>query len=491
MMQQWPGPKNTFVRPTPYDPESFDPNTIYPYPIPVTGWGYEPGSISGHDWFSGPGGPRSDRAVIPTVLAHYLSDQNYVRPETAVPIKTLVDNWALAHFNHSNHWLTNVKTFASIPTAESIAGTWAFAHAYYGGGPYGGGASHTIDLAGVGNGADVTASQLDPTGKLVWGGWSDNDQHSYTNPAWHAIAMNSPIHAIAQTYKFHSQWMCALNDSGTTPSSDNQMNRVQAWRWLKYAMSWKVASKHSLGITRAQIEARFQSELEYLWTVRYKPAFIDMATDLHSVGMRNLGTMLKTTDDGTNAWLITWGGTLQLYHAHVMQFMKVTGCWDAMRARSTKVTQVLDMMIACLDKFVIDWVMATDGWTQSPYERCSNLFATGYVPQPSDVPASWAAWATANPKPNAYQNWVINASGTLNGITDFDVTQHLKAQYCSIRKNNFSEFPNANLDAAIARYQGYYDTVTAAVAAAPAGYAKSQRDWIYRYPSLGILNPTT
>lgn len=33
--------------------------------IDEAAWGYEPGDLSGHDWFCGPGGPRFDRQSIP------------------------------------------------------------------------------------------------------------------------------------------------------------------------------------------------------------------------------------------------------------------------------------------------------------------------------------------------------------------------------------------------------------------------------------------
>jgi len=40
-------------------------------------WNYEPGQLSGHDWFMGPGGPRFERAAFPSAVFEPYSNMKY------------------------------------------------------------------------------------------------------------------------------------------------------------------------------------------------------------------------------------------------------------------------------------------------------------------------------------------------------------------------------------------------------------------------------
>lgn len=489
-MNQWPGVSGSMARQSPTDIYLFNPNGgTAPYQSYGTGWGYEPGSISGHDWFSGPGGPRTDRSTIPTVLAIYGTDSNYVRPEGGVPIKPMVDAWGLAYFNHSNHWVTNVKTFATIPDTEALNGDWVFAHAYYGGGPYANGPSKCIDLAGVSASGYKGVDNYDASGRFVWGSWSENSLHSYNNPAWHTLLLNSPAHAVLDKFKFNAQWMSSLGNSAPNapPVANFFFKREQAWRWLHYVMSWAVGSRSSLTYTRKQIEDRFQIELELVYTDVYKPVFIDNSQSYYMVGIRNLGTAAVLSNDTTH--IQSDGGNLGYYFSHVLQLMKVTGFWAAMKAKSTKCSLALDLMIHCLDKFSIDWILDTDGYSWDSYEKLTAIRAPGYSFTAADMPTSWANWLTIRPKGNASQDWVHDAAGVLLPNGDWDVAMHLKAQWPSVHKTWFPEYANARMDAAIAKYQGYYDQITARLVPL-SGDAKRNADWTYRSPPLGLLNPT-
>ena len=488
-LRQWPGVYANIPRDSTPDPYLFDPNAgSTPYFSYATGWGYEPGSISGHDWFSGPGGPRSDRYTLPMVLAIWGTNNNFVRLEGNIPIRTMVDAWGMAHFNHSNHWVTNVKTFSSIPDPDSLSGNWVYAHAYYGGGPYYNGAYRTIDLKGVGAGSMRTAANNDASGRMPWGGWSDNSLHSYSNPGWFSLLFNSPMHTIADKFKFNNQWMSALGDSAPTANPVGYfMIRIQAWRYLHYCMSWKLASKHALGQTRSNIESRLQIELEQLYTSLYVPAFVSNATDILSTCIRNLGC--NYTNQYT--YLTTGGGNLAFYLGHTLQMWKVTGLWAKMKAMSTKCSLALDMLIYCLDKQSVDYILDTDGWFWNNYTQITATQANGYAWTSADIPTSWANWSTIMPKPNAASDWIHDSTGTIIGTFEWDTGMHLKAQWPAIHQTFFPEYANPRLAAAVTKFQGYYDQITARVNAASGAANKRLADWTYRTASMGVLNATT
>lgn len=468
----------------------FDRSTYHNYggkPVRLHGWNWEPGATCGHDWYTGPGGPRFDRAVAPSVLSLWASDQSFVRLQGNVPIRDMVDAWGLAYFNHSNHWLTNVKTFSTVPDDESLAGEWVFANAYYGGGPYTNGPGKTIDLRGPGSSSTVTLPNLDSNNRMPWCGWMRDALHSYCQSGWWALMLNSPMHAFASKFDFNTEWMGSLGASAaTTDPKGYFMIRVHAWRYLHYIMAWKLASRHPLGYTRQEIEDRFQAELEALYDAIYKPAFVDNSSDVYFVAIRNLGETVELTSDGTA--LKVQGGPLGYYMSHCLMLMKQTGLWSVMLAKSTKCDAALRMIIRNFDLYSIDWILDTDGRGENGgYQNVSQTQTAGYTFTAADVPASWADWNTQNP-PTGQEDWIRDSSGTiLAGSYEKDVAQHLRAQWPFMRRDYFPEIPNARLDDACAKYQGYFDAVTAQVNAAATPTDKRNADWHYRYPSLGVL----
>lgn len=460
-----------------YDPQLFR----------TTGHKWQPASITGHDWRTGNGGVRFDRNVIPHVLAIWAGDPIWTRPLGNVPIRDMVEDWGLAYFNHSNHWIRDLLTFESLPKDATERGDMVIAGGYYGSGPYGAlgesrGPQYTVDICGVGNGSHRLATHSDQTGRMPYGGWQRDILHAYTNAGWHSLLLNSPMHALAAGHDYHTIWMTALGNSypTTDPTGNFFMIREHAWRWLAYTMQWKLATQHSAGFSRQEVEARFQVELETMYDMVYKRTFIDNNPHPYFKGVRALGVGIKV-----NQWghLEAGGGNMALYLGPVMMAMKQFGCLAAMRSKSAKCATVFDMVFDCLDKMTIDYCMDTDMRDAYYPLLCLNVGELTL----EKVPDSWAAQKTyldANLPPTNPGDFV-NFTQKVNGsYGEQEGAAHMYIQYMKMRKVYFPEYPHARLDAAIAKMEAYYTA------------HDTQRQtftghWDYMYPSYSeILAPS-
>lgn len=460
-------------------------------PRRVTGLFYEAGAIGTHDWYTGPGGVRFDRSTVPTILALFMTNPTGARLKGGELYRDLVDHWRYNNYNHAHHWATNVKTAASTPDADNLAGLNSFDNAYYGvtAKP----TSKSIDIRAIVNGGTDTSFQLDKDGKRIWNGWALDTEHSYNQPGWWTLMFNSPMDAYSAKLRYNAQWMAAL--AASIPNTDPRgyfMGRVGAWRLLHRTMMWTLAANHPLGYKRSDIEIPFVIELETLYDQIVKPAIIDNATDIISTGLRNLGT--NVFDNGVvggdyngGAAAVThsarvFQNALCFYVAGVLALMKQTGCWAAMRAKSAKCAAALDFFIYCGDKYSIDYILDTDGREEGYIILDNKPIGTPFV-----IPTSWAAWATAHPKTGT-EDWIHNSTG---GFREQDVSMHLRAQYAFMRRDYFPEIANARTAAACTKYQGYYDTWAANVASKTDDTSKRNADWTYRYPPLGIIAAPT
>lgn len=486
----------------PKDPALFINRDHYPW-YRGCGYMYQAGSVSGHDWLTGKGGVRFDRSVVPSVLAIWAADPNFVRPEGNVPIRDLLDQWGLAYFNHSHHWLRDVKSFTGVPKDQIFRGDWVYASAYYGGGPYGKlgesrGPDKTVDMCGIGNGKDRWINNNDPEGFLYWSGWLRDSLHSYAYAAWWAVMTNSPMHALIASHDYNAQWMSSLGSSypttnplgsGDIGTSGYWGTRDHAWRWLAYVMQWMVATENPRGLSREDVASRFQIELELAYDRVYKPVFLDNSQKPIHVSLRNLGHNCVVDGGGKN--LGSGHGSLGLYMVHVLVTMRQFGLFAAMRARSDKCKKALDMMITLLDKQVIDYVLDTD-MRDSYYP----FIATGTTG--TNIPANWgeqkAMLAAAYPvmpagaNPDNYVGWQqwIDFVRTYDGrASEQTGCCHLYMQYLKARKHFFPDYAAPRLDAAITKLQGYYDLHTSMVA-----QGKSY-NWGTLHPSHGPIKAPT
>jgi hypothetical protein len=481
----------------PRDSRVFTNRDHYPW-YRSMGYKYMAGGVGGHDWITGKGGQRFDRAPTPSVLAIYASNQNWVRPEGNVPIRDLVEEWGMNYFNHSNHWVRNVKTFESMPKADILAGKWQFIGSYYGNDPAiltNPGPTYAIDIVGIKNGQSRRVTSNDPEGYMYYSGWQRDSLHSYCNAAWWAVMLNSPMHALIAKHDFDTQWICALgNGKPVINFSTVYTVREHAWRMNAYVMMWKVASENPNSYTKEEIESRLQLELEALYDQVYKPAFIDNAQTVYSAAVRNLGCGALVS--GTSYQ--SAGGSLGLYMVHILATMRQFGMFATMRARSFKCRDALDMMIRNLDKFVIDYVMDTK-MRDCYYPIVLTGKSDANLYTAADVPADWAAQSQMidtyiPPIPADASTTVVNNASQTQLFKDFITSYndrasehfgcpHLYMQYLKIRRDYFPDYPNARLAAAITKMQGYYDLYVSKRAAGLA-YKMS-----FLYASHGPLLP--
>jgi hypothetical protein len=509
------------------DPFVFDPRTYYTSNTGVNkllaraiGWAYEPGSISSHDWHTGPGGPRIDRCVMASPIALYLWKPNGVRIKDGSTYQENVDAWTLAYFNHSCHYVRNVKTFDSIPTDELMAGKWSYSRAYYGGSDnyVPGGLTRHIAQWAMGNGSSYL--KKDRNGQPIWNGWGMDMLHAYGCPGWAALLFNSPMFVVAQKYRFHAVWLAQF--LGVNPAlTSGFLERNGAWRWLSFAMSWALGTKHPLGISQAVVEDRWRIDMENIHRMFVVPTLDPTHPEYNlpeRATLRGLGIMSNskpsikkasdymppvedTGEDAEPGDLVPAPGNvhgyainsngLTWYISHVFLLMKTTGSFDRMYNMNQKCKETLDFMIRCLDKFCIEFMLDAQGRAEGGYP-----FLSRPVPTSEPVvfpPTSWAEWATDHFPRKGLEDWGHNEAG--EPIRERDIGQHNRALWTHVRKHFYPEFPHPRLDEALAKYQSFYDArkaiVAERIATNQSAFTIKNGDWNYRVPGFHFPTPPT
>lgn len=434
----------------------------------LQGWDYEPGSYSTHNWYTGPGGPRFDRSVIPSVVALWSSQPNGRRLQDNVPHRDWLDGWAMAYFNHGNHWVRDVKTMALMESREVMYKPWGLTGNYYGGGAVG---PRTIRING--NQRDgTTAANGDRNGNIWANGWARDGLHSYCSAGWIALLINSPVHAIGNRFDVANQMMMS-GDPGRG-IREEYMVRSQAWRWLHYAMAWKLASRHPLGLARKDVEGSFVEHLEQIYREIYVPQVVDKKDDPYFNGLRNVGQPMINNDSNGDYW-VGQGGGLGYYMGHVLQLMKQTGMWAAMMAKGGHVRDVLLLQLRNMDQFALG-LHADTGATW-------NINIS--VPKKGTFPDSMAHYQALYG--NKAEDMFHDEKG--NPVGDRDVSSHSIAQYVYIRRDYFPEIAHPKLAAAVAKLDARLASVTARVAAAGDPEKKREADHVYRYPGIAPIRP--
>ena len=492
--------------PGPRDPNLFDKSTYRDYegkPVRMTGYMFQYGSITGHDGYMAKGGARFDRSPVPSLLAILVSKPDYLRPDGNVPIRKMWDNFSMAYFNHTCHYLRDVTNFTTVPKSEIEAGSWVLASAYYGGGPYGSqgqyrGPQNTVQTCGIMNGNNRTMIHNDASGRMPWGGRLRDHLHSYAYPSWAAVANNSPMHAFANIFHYNEHWMCSLGSAAADVDiGENFLSRGMSGRWLAYTMQWVVGTQHPMGISCEEIERRFQVELETLHRLYYTPAFVENSQSMFNIALRNLGVYLTEDKNGV---LGSSGGTLGLYIADVFAMMKQFGLLDRMKSRSQKNIDVFKMVIDAFDKQAIDYVLDTKG-RDNYYQVLSGFKVNGASWTAAAISTNWAAqgamldqlWPVIPADFSGNLDYEYYHSKRIDWGTDYRgnacdacSTQHLQYKWATMRKRYLTEYPHPRLDAAIAKFEGYY---AAMKARADAGFDTEAR---YLMPSHGgLLAPLT
>ena len=432
----------------------------------LEGWDYEPGSFSTHNWYTGPGGPRFDRSVIPSVVAIWATDPHGKRLQEAVPHRDWLDGWGMAYFNHGNHWVRDVKSMHLMSSREVMYEPWGLNGQYYGGGAVG---PRSIRING--NQRDgTTEANADKNGNIWGNGWARDPLHSYCNAGWLALLLNSPMHAIGSRFDAAMQFMMTGNPSGDV--KEEYMVRTQAWRWLHYVMAWKLASTHPLGLARADVEGSFALHLEQIHKQIYVPQVVNKVDDPYFNGLRNLGQpMIQSSFDGNG--LVSQGGGLGYYMGHVLQLMKQTGMWAAMMAKGGHIRDVLLLQVRNMDQYALGLHADTT----------ATVGTDIHFGKADKFPTSMAHYQELYGSKT--EEMFKDAKGKLIG--DRDVGIHPVVQYVYIRRDYFPEIPHPKLAPAIAKLNERLAFVTAAVAAETEPDKKRDRDHTYRYPGLAPI----
>nr|WP_314630788.1 hypothetical protein [uncultured Noviherbaspirillum sp.] len=434
----------------------------------LEGWDYEPGSYSTHNWYTGPGGPRFDRCVMPSVVALWATQPNGRRLQENVPHRDWLDGWAMAYFNHGNHWVRDVKSMALMDSREVMFKPWDLTGNYYGGGKN---SPRTVRINGDQRDG-TTEANADRNGNLWANGWARDGLHSYCNAGWIALLLNSPMHAIGSRFDVANQLM--MSGEPTRSIRDQYMVRSQAWRWLHYVMAWKLASRHPLGLAREDVEGSFVQHLEQTYKEIYVPQVIEKKDDPFFKGLRNVGQPMINNDSDGKSW-ISQGGGLGYYMAHVLQLMKQTGMWAAMMARGGHVRDVLLLQLRNMDQFALGLHADTSAvWSMSIA-----------VPKDGTFPDDMAHYQRLYGEKTA--DMFLDGKG--NPVGDRDVAIHIIAQYVYIRRDYFPEIPHPKLAAAVAKLDARLASVSARVAAAGDPDKKREADHVYRVPGLAPIRP--
>jgi len=463
----------------------------------ISGWNVEPGSISGHDWLIGPGGVRHDRGVVSTPLVKYFHNPSGSRTKGNVPYRTLLDCYNHGYFHHGHHLtMSDVKNFTPLPKEFVRDGKISWGHAYYNGAAFGfvpGGLARHVDLMGVPNGYVPRPAPVRDGHKFFYNGWGVDNEHSYIAPGVATIFCNSPAHAVSNTLRFAGHIMSQLNSAPPNGGMiSNWLYRIHAWRVWQLIVAWKVASTNSMCLDRETVEQRFQAELEAVYDQIYVPTIINNDPDPMWASIRNFG-QISQVEIGTGAnagkkWLRAHSDYKIGYWATVFLLMRQTGCWAAMRARSTKCDVALRFMMDCVDKDILGSLYYTNGRYDANF-RTSDMISTSISADPT-LYSGWSEWVTKIPAVGQ-ESLMTDVTGAVQASMLGGGTT-MRLQYAYMRRDYFPEIPAANIDAICAMIDGWMVALEAKVNARPTQISMTNNDMTYAWPPQAIwLPPTT
>jgi hypothetical protein len=454
----------------------------------LSGWDYEPASISQHDHAAFLGGPRHDRSCVSTPLALFATYRDGVRPKGKVPYRQMCDAYGMAMFNMPFHYVQDINRCTGIPTDVTMSGQIAYISGRYTGRED----AVTLRKKRVVDLADTRERD----GHVHWGRWQQDHLHNSLSPAMWTIMFNSPMHIVSGAMRFAGSVMCQVGGRAPNAHPRNYwMRREHAWAWLQYCVQWKAGTKHFLGIKRADIEKNFQIELERCYDDIYVPTKITNDPDFFFEGLRKSGMHGEATFDavGKVPRMKSIGNghdTKVFYLGHMLVMMRQFGLWKVMRAKSEKCRLALDLLIECLDRFSIEAIYHTEG-------RCSVRMAVAKAvpfdgPDPK-YPVDWAEWNTTIFPKVGQLDMVTREDGVVyNGNSESQsATLHLRTQYVMMRSIYFPEYHHPLLAPCQAMIQGFYDKHAAAVAARQTQRQESLTDWGVRWPPQGFIAAPT
>lgn len=434
------------------------------------GYAYYAGARGGQNWYTGPGGVRPDRCVVPSVFAYYMAYPNEVRPQNSVAWREVADGFRKNYWNHSNLVVTSPSTLTLDTNENLLNNGWALVGNYYGDYSYTGKA---IRINGDQRGG-TDGSDYDVAGNLIRSGHGRDALHDYCNRGLAALLFNSPMHAIGSKFDTVNAFM--LHRSADEDKSSGYMVRSMAWEWLHHVIAWKLGTSHPLGFTQAEIEARFSRVLKAIYINTYVPAFVNNSLDIKHRSLRNLGCIISKDSSG-NWW--NPAGRLGYYMGQVLMLMKQTGFWKRMRDLDPIHVIVLDNLLRNMDKFCFDTILDTSGAVHFG----GQYYAMGPGTTEAGIPDSWAQLINTSPLPAA-ADFVHDETGAYKAEAG-DMSNLLR-QWAYIRKAYFPEIASARVDAAIAKFDAYEQVTIDMVNAATTIAAKIEADHRYAHPGICI-----
>lgn len=458
-------------------------------PTRSVGYMYEPGSVSGHDWYISPGGQRFDRYFVPSHLTVYVSDPTGNRPQGPVSWRVICDEYGKAHFNHGHHDVTNPRQLGTIPFEQVGYGQWAYAYGYYtpqGPTLVGGGTSRHIDTKTIINGEGWPTPDKD--GRHHYHGWNVDNQHSYVCPGWYMLMFNSVIHAFSQKLKFYAMLMSSGSGWGrpTCPVENYMMLRQHAWRVLNFAQMWKMTANHSLSIPRADLEERWKQELEYFYDQGVVPATDPTHAQYNSIfnqGLRKFGHPAEIEINGTSKQAVMSNDEKTMYMMGALIVMKQTGSWAAMSAKSAKCAESLMFILKNIHNYSVTRMLATEGRLHYAGSELGPVTTDGSTPVMYN---GWKEWVDIRYPKTGVEDLVTNPDGSnysgSNGPERFANYQHLWLQTIFAFRDFFGEYNLPGVEEACTMCQVFEDKMQARVTA-------GGNDFPYRHPAVGILMP--
>lgn len=466
----------------------------------VMGWGHEWGNQNCHDLYSGPGGVRFDRGIVPTQILIHLTDPNWVILQDNSTITERIKHWNMGYCNHScYHWDGPVNQFQSVPVQEVLDGKWMYGEIYYN---YlrsiSGDLDRTIPMLvpssyNIGSDYPHHGSFTDANYRMPWNGYSNDWFHNYGCPGHAALAYNSPAHALMQKLRYLGSIMAQGAKTKPEDFWKSFAIRDNAWLLLHEGVMWKLASDHQCGIPRAMIEDRIEKMLASVYNNITVPVEISNAQTIWARGIRNFGMHLAWNPDA-GRWQ-TNSTALHYYMGHAMQLWRQFGLFKAMSDRSEVCRRALLTIIKMLDKGAIDYFLDTNGAYDGPvYGSGLNVFTASSPTTTNNeslqnIYSSWTDWQTNGwPKKGPLQDLIRNADGTFRQP---DIGEFSRLQWVFIRKDYFPDVPSdRDIDTCYAKCEAWMNDWNTRIQNIADPRDKTRADWS-AHPAVGRLLPPT
>jgi hypothetical protein len=397
-----------------------------------------------------------------------------------------------------------------LPKEYVRDGTISFSHAYYGQNDSGyvpGGLARHIALYCIPNGGSWPVVPRDGH-KGFFNGWEVDDNHSYTAPGIATIFCNSPAHTVSGTLRLYAHIAGQLGSARPESVVSGFMSRVHAWRLHQLVVAWKIATTHPMGMDRETIEQRLQRELESCYDNVYVPAIINQSTDISMTAVRRFGQPVYAnqvtygTAGSTAAGKKWWQGVTDSkagYFAGVLSLMRQTGCWAAMRARSTKCDVALRFIVDCMDKDTLASLYYTKGRYDAGEFKYSDRVSTMGSPQldaANNLPdpvmyQDWNEWVAKNPA-NGLESLMTNSDGSATA-SHMAATVGLRLQWAFVRRDYFPEIPSPignngdnMLDVVCNMAQGWLDALDTKIKGISSTFSAMSNDMAFYWPPHGV-----